>query len=287
MARKTVLRRCSKAAPTGSDIERLLGRDEELPQVHSQTRLQQIPPRPQREDFMIDPGEQEERDPEDEPVDEVSFEVIDLDGVVHEHGFAAAAREALVDLIDEAKSRGRAAVEGIWESNAETVREIGEAIEDGAEPLHQAYAEALETLDPKSEVEEQRAARPDPQKWGAAGQVQRLEQDQRASAELRAERDNAGTLVKTDAATPADAPGSLAVPVREGPRRGTSDWPGTAQDMIARIAKLTDPEEAAPNGRFKEVNRKTLDTMRISNKEAWSSVEYHLGDRYRLLRQGT
>jgi phage recombination protein Bet len=195
------------------------------------------PPRPRREAEVSGPSTtsvaeepklhtpaagEEADDPRTETL---IFEVVDFDGVVHEHGDAPAARSALLALIDEAKRRGLPAVKGLWESHAETVKAIGEAIEDGAEPLHKAYAEALASFEMK----------------------------------LAADR--------------------LAVPIRQG------DWAGTAKDMLAAIAKLTDPVDTSPTGRFKQANQKSLDDMRRFNRELWGSVEYGLGDRDRELRE--
>jgi phage RecT family recombinase len=67
MARKTVLRRCAKSAPTGSDLDRLLARDEEGPEMPALSEIREIPPRPRREDFI----------PAAEPDPEEQYEVVD------------------------------------------------------------------------------------------------------------------------------------------------------------------------------------------------------------------
>lgn len=52
MARKTVLRRCAKSAPTGSDLDRLLARDDEPIEMPRIEDLREPPARPRREDFI-------------------------------------------------------------------------------------------------------------------------------------------------------------------------------------------------------------------------------------------
>ena len=86
-------------------------------------------------------------------------------------------------------------------------------------------------------------------------------------------------------AAPRDEPGSLVVPLRKA-AGGKADWEGTAADMEALIATLTDPAQTAPNGGFMAANRQTLELMRSGNKNAWSTVNYRLNDRYRVLQGG-
>ncbi len=76
---------------------------------------------------------------------------------------------------------------------------------------------------------------------------------------------------------------SLAVKPRAGVRQGTTDWPGTAEDLLAVIAKIDAPEDTEPCGRFRQQNRLTLDLLRRSDKRAWSYVGQQLNERYRQL----
>jgi hypothetical protein len=63
-------------------------------------------------------------------------------------------------------------------------------------------------------------------------------------------------------------------------------WEGMAVDMVAKIAAITDPDDAATNGRFIQQNRGTLEGMRTGNKDAWGTVQYKLAERYRVLKGG-
>ena len=51
MARKTVLRRCAKQAPTGSDLDRLLRRDDEPPEIPAIADMRKVEPRPAIADY--------------------------------------------------------------------------------------------------------------------------------------------------------------------------------------------------------------------------------------------
>jgi phage RecT family recombinase len=51
MARKTVLRRCAKQAPTGSDLDRLLRRDDEPPEIPAIADMRKVEPRPKIADY--------------------------------------------------------------------------------------------------------------------------------------------------------------------------------------------------------------------------------------------
>ena len=83
MARKTVLRRCAKSAPTGSDLDRMLARDEEGPEMPSLSEIREIPPRPRRQDFTpaAEPEPEEEESEQYEVVDEETGEVGEEDAL--------------------------------------------------------------------------------------------------------------------------------------------------------------------------------------------------------------
>ncbi len=291
MMKKTVMRRCSKAAPSGADLEEIFDRDNEYDEPDQHSPMQEIPPRPDRRDFLtivedrdesptiVDESEPESKPELADPADEpglLALEVVDLDGEVHQHDTAEHARTTLLVLIEEAKGRGPSAVEGLWESNAETIKEIGEAIEDGAEPLHQAYAAALETFEAKKKAEP-------PLRTGLDDGPPLPRQQATVPPRARETAQGKGN-VRVD--PPIQEPLSLEVPIRAIAGQGATDWAGTAEDMRKRIAKLTSPADTASDGRFKRDNRKTLDDMRNADRDAWGTIEYELGQRDLKLRKG-
>jgi phage RecT family recombinase len=108
MARKTVLRRCAKAAPQAAVLEKLLARDDELPEPPPASLIEPPPPRPRREQFV-------EHQPEPEPP---PFAFTDPDGEIHEFDDPeSAASEFNLALTTAAKARGEDGISGLWESN--------------------------------------------------------------------------------------------------------------------------------------------------------------------------
>ena len=217
------------------------------------------------------------------------FELTDFVGEVTEYAAAGEARDALLEMIKQARSLK--ALEGLWESNTSSgaVADIAEAIEDGAEPLHQAYAEAKAAFEPKSGNGQDRSQAGDQPTGPAAGatasQTEHPEERQSSTPTERRTPPIAVPQNTTGEAAPRDEPGSLAVPLRKA-AGGKTDWEGTAADMEAKIATLTDPAQTAPNGGFMTANRQTLELMRSGNRNAWSTVNYRLNDRYRVLQGG-
>lgn len=251
MGRKTVLRRNAKAAPSGSDLERLLGRDDELPRIDAHTAVQQIPPAPRREDFR------EASVPEIEPPTEL-FESDD-DDVSRETLPGSELDEAYADAMSD------------WKEKRGPVT-VGEAAAEGEDafglpPLPQAPANDQPSR-------ENFIVPPPPEPPARSHRVM--------APALLPERplypDQPGDVPKGTSP-------SLTVPPRPGPRPGTTDWPGTADDMIARIALIASPEDTKPNGAFDQANRQTLDIMRPAAKQQWARVRYELGNRDRELRE--
>lgn len=103
MARKTVLRRCAKAAPMQADLDALLKRDDEI----EPDDRPEAPPRPTRADF-IEPPKQPE-----------------LYDLVDEHGEIAAQLPSgdLSQVLIKAMSEPGADFHGIYERHAETIAE--------------------------------------------------------------------------------------------------------------------------------------------------------------------
>lgn len=78
-------------------------------------------------------------------------------------------------------------------------------------------------------------------------------------------------------------PVSLTVPIRK-PVGKSTDWNGTAEDWIAAIKKLANPDDVTPHGGFVQANGRNLDSMKLSNKAAWGSVIHALSERALELR---
>ena len=286
MARKTVLRRCSKAAPTGSDLDELLARDEEYDQPDQHTPMREIPPRPDPSDYITvvdEEGNGTDQKISQQP--EPEFQVVDFVGELTAYQTAEEARDALLEMIKQARSLK--ALEGLWESNTSSgaVADIADAIEDGAEPLHQAYAEAKAAFEPKSGNGQDLPQAGNQPAGATASQTEHPEERQSSTPTERRTPPIAVPQNTTGEAAPRDEPGSLAVPLRKA-AGGKTDWEGTAADMEAKIATLTDPAQTAPNGGFMTANRQTLELMRSGNRNAWSTVNYRLNDRYRVLQGG-
>ena len=128
-AKKTVMRHCSKQAPADSELERLMARDEELPEAPSISEMRAIPDRPRREDFI-------------EPEAETSFAVVDIGGEICEFAEAGAAARTLHELLqDGAHDRGEDGIEAVWEDNAALISALREHGHDAtADDLRDKYA---------------------------------------------------------------------------------------------------------------------------------------------------
>lgn len=120
-ARKTVLRRASKAAPQTSDLERLFDRDEEAISVGEVGELPGLPapePEPRRTD---------------EPThEEPPYCVVDADGEVFQFHEAGSAAAALRQALFRAKEQGAQFYSGVLETNRELLTQLdsaGEKIE--------------------------------------------------------------------------------------------------------------------------------------------------------------
>jgi phage RecT family recombinase len=110
--RKTVLRRCSKAAPQSAELESLLNRDEEPPMMPD---FEALPPAAVEPEPDRAANEVVERD--FGPL----YHVIDLDGVEHDFLETANAMAALIKILGEAAKMDLLRLEGAWESNEGSV----------------------------------------------------------------------------------------------------------------------------------------------------------------------
>lgn len=159
MWRKTVLRRCAKSAPNGSELDRIFARDDERDQPHAGSPLRAIPRRPQPEDYLsITEAETEtETETEEEAGDQAetdadahSFQITDSVGEITEFATPEEARDALLGMMKGAKSSKE--LEALWENNTTSgaIEELANFDEVGEAPLLQAYGEARAALAPKS-----------------------------------------------------------------------------------------------------------------------------------------
>jgi hypothetical protein len=121
MARKTVLKRAAKSAPTSAEMLQLLDRDDDGPS----------------EPGMVDiTGAAHEPEPQRITQTSRSYAVVDADGEEHEFETPAAVDKALRTIFDDAKKRNGSALAAAAENNAAT---IGALSDDG----HTELAEEL------------------------------------------------------------------------------------------------------------------------------------------------
>jgi phage RecT family recombinase len=159
-ARKTVLRRCSKQAPTGSELDRLLARDEQLPQIERDTEQHPMPARPQLSDFGGDAGGwiDDEPPPAEPEVSEVSdpqeqqkFEIFTRDGEVLELALKPA-RTALEIMLAAARSLDQ--LDAITEDHKKTIEAIHAALpEDEALKYVEMIAEYRRQIEIQAQAE--------------------------------------------------------------------------------------------------------------------------------------
>ncbi len=128
MARKTVLRRCSKAAPTGSDLAQLLARDDEEPEYPQADNFPAPPARPRRDDFIDlgEEGSEEETGYNDDgpsPGEEGMhsdgvYTLVDPDGQFQDFETATDAANAFGGMLGDLVPRGERMLKAAWEDNS-------------------------------------------------------------------------------------------------------------------------------------------------------------------------
>lgn len=118
-ARKTVLKRCAKAAPQSAELEALLGRDEEPPLLPDFDALPPAveEPEPQR---IEAPAESAPAEEDEMPL----YSVIDLDGVEHTFREQANEEAALIRIFEEAAKMGLDRLDGAWDTNKRDGRTV-------------------------------------------------------------------------------------------------------------------------------------------------------------------
>ncbi len=151
MWRKTVLRRCSKGAPTGSELDRIFARDEERDEPRADSPLREIPPRPQPQDYLSITDTGTESEIEEQVETTVSrFQVIDDVGEVRgEYATEMEAIEELIALVGEMRSV--ASLEGLSENNPTLAHfpSVIEAYKDQKEALSNSAGATGQTEHPE------------------------------------------------------------------------------------------------------------------------------------------
>lgn len=121
--RKTVLRRCSKAAPQTSDLDRLIGND------NDEEPVPPVPPLPALAELSELPAPEPQRVPDDKAIEHnpgPTFEVVDLEGQVYTFHDDKTAAAALGKLYADAAKRGSAFLDGAIETNSATHSQLEE-----------------------------------------------------------------------------------------------------------------------------------------------------------------
>jgi len=259
-------------------------------------------PRPRRSDFVEDTGsEQAEAATESlgdtaEEQPETAFYLIDADGVEHPFDHPAEAAVAMDDLMRAgAKQRGYDGSEAVWESHGALITALRSAGRDDlADALHETRTAlaAEHNSYPGSGRGSPGPDAPSPRDSARGDTVSRNSgeepvqsrqpQQKGKAAEGEADSGFPHEGAAASSASPRNTPASLAVPVNKLVGRNV-DWDAVAKAMEDLISTLSDPADAAPNGRFMRDNAETLNGMRVANRAAWSTVNYRLGDRYREL----
>jgi phage RecT family recombinase len=285
MWKKTVLRRCSKAAPSGSDLDVLLNREEEIDRPDEYTPLREIPARPDPRDYMIITDDREGSLDESAgkgAAESAKFEVIDSIGETHEYPTEEKAIDALWHLIANAKALPEA--DGLIENNPAFA----------AYPLIiESYKDKKDALSNPGNRQDRPAAAahssdPAPGSTASADTGQTEHPEEQGQPSTSTERRSASPVPQTENTNDAalrDEPKSLAVPVIK-PVGGKTDCEAMKAKMLEVIAGLTDPADTARNGRFAQQNRASLQVMRELSVDAWSTVQSQLEERDRQLRGG-
>lgn len=162
MARKTVLRRAAKSAPTSAEMLQLLDRDDEPaadPGMVDVTGAHYEPEPPRQ---AISAGQQQESG--------ASFVVIDADGEEHEYATADAVAAALRIIFADAQRRGAASLDAAAENNATALRLLTETgHERHAEELTEHWRELRAGIDPFGlpPLDQPHPAHPAPERHGA------------------------------------------------------------------------------------------------------------------------
>lgn len=275
MARKTVLRRCAKAAPGSSVLERLLARDEEDPELPSAEEMPLIPPRPRREDFI------EHADADDAdvtPAQEPPFALVDADGV---ESLFEQPDEAAVAMDDElreaAKARGYDGAEGVWESNGALISalrtagrpDLAEALDATRNELAVKYHHLGQNPGQSEDRLRAGAQQMDPA-GGATVSPDHLWAEGQ-STPLPKGGESQEVVADPNMAPPRGAVIAEIVPDKL--KSGGMDWAGYAERVLAEYRRI------APGNRqgFRRANAPHMTLLRSADRDASTTLQVEMG----------
>lgn len=145
MARKTVLRRCSKSAPTSADLDRLLGRDDEGPEPPGIP----APPRPRLADYQHPrEPEQPHAEPDEQAKAAKTYTLVTDDGEFMDFDTTTDAANALGGMLAEVRPRGLSAIEAVWIDNAPLMKQLHADDPVAAQFIEDAYAQERAEFEP-------------------------------------------------------------------------------------------------------------------------------------------
>jgi phage RecT family recombinase len=244
MARKVVLRRCSKAAPNSAEIDALLGRDDEAPALPSLVELPAMEPEPQRqlEADREQPG--------------TCYTVTDADSEVHEYETAQATGEAIELIFTDAARRGRAALDAAAENNGGAVQQLRAAGHGGiADAVVGHWHELAADLDPFGLPPATQQASPTP-----------------TAAEHPGAASSEGAPPRQGEPSPAPAPllgeAELTIPLRPHPKPAELDF--FHRQLMAMIAER--PLDATRAAWIKDKNERGIGFLKLRNVEQYDAV---------------
>jgi phage RecT family recombinase len=232
MARKTVLRRCAKAAPSSADIDMVMARDDEPPETPTLTELPPGDPEPPRQIGTAPQPEQ------------ASYIVVDFDTDEHEYATAESVERALELIWQEAKKRGRPALDAARENNEPTLDQMrndghGIVVERILDSWNDHWTHANE-----------RASADKPSKRSPAGENRPAPAGERGSSDPRLWPERFAAL----APQPFDVAGD------------ELDWTGYADAAVALIGEATQAEASqyrtADNPHLQKLRREDGDQFR-------------------------
>jgi recombination protein RecT len=272
MARKTVLRRCAKQAPTGSDLDRLLRRDDEPPEIPAIADMRKVEPRPAIADYS-ETGAPKARGRRRVPAEEVPrtraeegnaaapaettttttaapqkpWFFSDEYGEVHEFDEVNEAVTVYARCLDDARG-DRKLIEATWDNGARLLNDLRDRGHgDMADALSNEHGQLLAEI--------------------KAAEAETAEATMAAAAEASAAyQTQAATNPPAAAATESGAY-DVAVPLHEG--MAMAAWFKPARDRISAMTEAQRP--AADFDRFREANKAAL--IRLQDElSGWSKL---------------
>ena len=256
MARKTVLRRCSKRAPVSSDLDAMLQRDDEaaLGSGRQGEAVVDTPPRPTRADARTPAPRGQVTDVEDESHQEepIPFTVVDAQGEVREYAEPADAFAAMDKAIADAASRGEGPLEDLWRENATFLTTLRESnLGDLADKLNEAYGKAADGIKAKAREAASQAEAARKRQQAEADTKPEAPESQNAPAGAQGKPAEGQSAPATQQAS-AEPPEAQRAPAQRQQRAPTpmksplvtkrlSDWPSWV-DWVIKLIGNTAPE---------------------------------------------